>query len=144
MVDRTLTYRQKSLYASLAVEILLCIPYFFLNRTNNSLDRLIGLILSIAALQLMLRSIVRICSRNQIIDERDRLAELRGFRAGYLALKWLMIIGIAALWPQAHVGAFIVNSRLLALHFLNLFLSFMLIASMVRITTQILAYKRSL
>ena len=79
----SLSYREKSLYASLAVELLVYGPYFFLHQ-QNSVNKVAGMIIAIIVLQMILQSVIAALTRNRITDERDRLIELRGYRAGYL------------------------------------------------------------
>ena len=99
----SLSYREKSLYASLAAELLVYGPYFFLHQ-QNSVNKVAGMIIAIIVLQIILQSIIAALTRNRITDERDRLIELRGYRAGYLTLASLMVIGLGMLWFHATVG----------------------------------------
>ena len=78
----SLSYREKSLYASLVAELLVYGPYFFLHQ-QNSVNKVAGMIVAIIVLQVILQSIIAALTRNRITDERDRLIELRGYRAGY-------------------------------------------------------------
>jgi hypothetical protein len=98
-----LSYREKTLYASLAAEIVVFGPYFFLHQ-QNSVNNVAGMIVSIIVLQIILQSVIAAVTRNRVTDERDRLIELRGYRAGYLALVSLMVIGLGMLWFHAAVG----------------------------------------
>src|ERR1035438_10022874 len=87
----SLSYREKSLYASLATELLVYGPYFFLHQ-QISVSRVAGMIIAIIVLQIILQSIIAALTRNRITDERDRLIELRGYRAGYLTIASLMVV----------------------------------------------------
>src|SRR5580704_10875936 len=99
----SLSYREKSLYASLVAELLAYGPYFFLHQ-QNSVNKVAGMIIAIIVLQIILQSIIAASTRNRITDERDRLIELRGYRAGYLTIVSLMVLGLGMLWFQATVS----------------------------------------
>src|ERR1700678_1634726 len=118
----SLSYRESALSAALVVEIMVYGPYFFFHR-QNSLNKVAGMIVAIIVLQIILQSIIAAFSRNRITDERDRLIELRGYRAGYLTFVSLMVLGLGMLWFHAAVGHLRLDSRMLGLHFLNVFLA---------------------
>lgn len=139
----SLSYREKSLYASLAAEILVYGPYFFLHR-QNSVNKVAGMIIAIIVLQMILQSIIAIVTRNRVTDERDRLIELRGYRAGYLTIASLMVLGLGMLWFHASVGHLRLDNRMMGLHFLNVFLGMLVIADITKTATQIVAYRRAL
>src|SRR5215469_12449283 len=98
-----LSYREKSLYTSLAAELLVYGPYFFLHQ-QNSVNKVAGMIVGIIALQAVLQLAIAIWTRNRVTDERDRLIELRGYRAGYLTIAALMVVGLGMLWFHATIG----------------------------------------
>ena len=139
----SLSYREKSLYASLVAELLVYGPYFFLHQ-QNSVNKVAGMIIAIIVLQIILQSIIAALTRNRITDERDRLIELRGYRAGYLTLASLMVIGLGMLWFHATVGHFQFDSRMVGLHFLSVFFGMLVIADITKTATQIVAYRRPL
>ena len=139
----SLSYREKSLYASLATELLVYGPYFFLHQ-QNSVNKVAGMIIAIIVLQIILQSIIAALTRNRITDERDRLIELRGYRAGYLTLASLMVLGLGMLWLHATVGHFQFDSRMVGLHFLSVFFGMLVIADITKTATQIVAYRRTL
>src|SRR5690242_15943426 len=87
----SLSYREKTLYASLAAELAVYGPYFFLHR-QNSVNKVAGVIIAIIVLQIILQSVIAAVTRNRLTDERDRLIELRGYRAGYFTLASLMVL----------------------------------------------------
>lgn len=87
-----LSYREKSLYASLVAEIVVYGPYFFFHQ-QNSVNKVAGMIVGIIALQAVLQLIITLWTRSRTTDERDRLIELRGYRAGYLTIATLMVVG---------------------------------------------------
>jgi hypothetical protein len=139
----SLSYREKSLYASLAAEIFVYGPYFLLHR-QNSVNNVAGMIIAIIVLQIILQSVIAASTRNRVTDERDRLIELRGYRAGYLTLASLMVIGLGLLWFHATVGHLQLESRMIGLHFLNVFFGMLVLADITKTATQIVSYRRAL
>ena len=139
----SLSYQEKSLYGSLAAELLVYGPYFFLHR-QNSLNNVAGMIVAIIVLQLTLQSLIAAFTRNRITDERDRIIQLRGYRAGYLTIATLMVLGLGALWLHSTVGDLHLDGRMWALHFLSVFFGILVIADIVKTVAQILAYRRPL
>ena len=139
----SLSYREKSLYASLVAELVVYGPYFFLHR-ENSVNRVAGMIVSIIVLQIILQSLIAALTRNRITDERDRLIELKGYRAGYLVLASLMVIGLALLWFHATAGHLELDSRLVGLHFLSVFFGMLILADITKTAAQIVAYRKAL
>jgi len=139
----TLSYREKSLYASLIAEILVYGSYFFLHR-QNSINKVAGMIVAIIALQIVLQLIIALVTRNRVTDERDRLIELRGYRAGYLTVCGLMVLGLALLWFHAEAGNINLESHRVGLHFLSAFFSILVIADITKTAAQIVSYRRAL
>jgi len=141
----SLSYGEKSLYASLAAELLVYGPYFFLQQhQRNSVSQFAGMIIAIIVLQIILQSIIAASTRNRVTDERDRLIELKGYRAGYLTLVSLMVVGLGMLWLHAAVGDLPPDNRMMGLHFLSIFFSMLVIADITKTATQIVAYRRAL
>jgi hypothetical protein len=139
----SLSYREKSLYASLAAELIVYGPYFFLHR-QNSVNKVAGMIFAIIVLQIILQSVIAAVTRNRITDERDRLIELRGYRAGYLTIVSLMVLGLGMLWFHLAIGRFQLDSRRVGLHFLSVFFGMLVVADITKTATQIVAYRRAL
>jgi hypothetical protein len=139
----SLSYREKSLYASLAAEIIVYGPYFLMHQ-KNSVNSVAGVIIAIIVLQIILQSVIAASTRNRMTDERDRLIELRGYRAGYLTLASLMVIGLGLLWFHATVGHLQLDSRMIGLHFLNVFFGMLVVADITKTATQIVSYRRAL
>ncbi len=139
----SLSYREKSLYASLVTELLVYGPYFFLHR-QNSVNKVAGMIIAIIVLQIILQSVIAALTRNRITDERDRLIELRGYRAGYLTIASLMVLGLGMLWFHATVGHLHLESRMVGLHFLSVFFGMLVIADITKTATQIVSYRKAL
>lgn len=138
-----LSYREKSLYASLAIELFVYGPYFFLHQ-QNSVNKVAGMIIGIILLQVILQSVIAAVTRNRVTDERDRLIELRGYRAGYLTIVSLMVAGLGMLWFHTTVGHLRLDSRMVGLHFLSAFFGMLVIADITKTATQIVAYRGAL
>jgi hypothetical protein len=139
----SLSYREKSLYASLAAELFVYGPYFFLHQ-QNSVNKVAGMIIGIVVLQTILQSVIAALTRNRVTDERDRLIELRGYRAGYLTFASLMVVGLGMLWFHATVGHLRLDNRMVGLHFLSVFFGMLVIADVMKTASQIVAYRRAL
>jgi len=139
----SLSYREKTLYASLAAELVVYGSYFFLHG-QNSVNQVAGMIVAIIVLQIILQSVIAVLTRNRVTDERDRLIELRGYRAGYLALASLMVIGLGMLWFHATVGHLRLDSGMVGLHFLSVFFGMLVVADITKTATQIVVYRKTL
>ncbi len=139
----SLSYREKTLYASLAVELLVYGPYFFLHR-ENSVNKVAGMIIAIIVLQALLQGVIALVTRNRVTDERDRLIELRGYRAGYLTIATLMVAGLCMLWFHAAAGRLPIESRMMGLHFLSVFFGMLVVADITKTLTQIVSYRKAL
>jgi hypothetical protein len=139
----SLSYREKTLYASLAAELLVYGSYFFLHR-ENSVDKVAGMIVAVILSQVILQLVIAALTRNRITDERDRLIELRGYRAGYLVIASLMVIGLGMLWFHATMGHLRMDNRMMGLHFLSVFFGMLVIADITKTATQVVAYRRAL
>lgn len=140
---KSLSYREKTVYASLAAELVVYGPYFFLHQPN-SVNNVAGMIIAIFVLQIILQSVIAVLTRNRIIDERDRLIELRGYRAGYIALASLMVIGLGMLWFHATVSHLQLDSRMVGFHVLSVFFGMLVVADITKTVTQILVYRNVL
>jgi hypothetical protein len=138
-----LSYREKSLYASLIAEVIVYGPYFFLHG-HDSVDKVAGMIVGIVVLQIILQSAIAAFTRNRITDERDRLIELRGYRVGYFTFASLMLLGLALLWFHASIGRLHLDSARMGLHFLSVFFGMLVLADITKTVTQIVAYRRAL
>lgn len=138
-----LSYREKSLYASLVAEIVVYGPYFFFHQ-QNSVNKVAGMIVGIIALQAVLQLIIALWTRSRTTDERDRLIELRGYRAGYLTIATLMVVGLGMLWFHATLGHHQLDNGKIGLHFLSVFFGMLVIADIVKTAAQIVAYRRAL
>jgi hypothetical protein len=137
------SYREKSLYASLLTEVCVYGPYFFLHQ-HNSVNKVAGMIIAIIVLQAIFQSVIAAFTRNRITDERDRLIELRGYRAGYLTVASLMVLGLGMLWFHATVGHLSLDNPMIGLHFLSVFFGMLVVADITKTATQIVAYRRAI
>jgi hypothetical protein len=138
-----LSYREKTLYASLAAELVVYGSYFFMHR-QNSVNKVAGMIVGIIILQICLQSTIAALTRNRVTDERDQLIELRGYRAGYLTLASLMVCGLGMLWFHATFGHIHLDSRMIGLHFLSVFFGMLVVADIIKTATQIVTYRIAL
>jgi Ca2+/Na+ antiporter len=140
-----LSYQERTLWGSLVAELVVYLPYFFFHH-QNSVGKVAGMIFAIIALQIVLQAIIAVITRQRIRDERDRLIQLRGYRAGYLTFVSLMLLGLAMLWlhANAHGGDLPANGHMMALHFLNVFYGILVISDIVKTVAQIVAYRRGL
>ena len=141
----SLSYQEKSLWGSLAAELLVYGSYFFLQlHQPNTVNWVAGMITAIIVLQIVLQSLIAAFTRNRTRDERDQLILLRGYRVGYLTLASLMVLGLGMLWFHTTVGDFPVHNQKIGLHFLNVFFGMLVIADIVKTATQIVSYRRAL
>jgi hypothetical protein len=122
----------------------LCVRPLFLPAPATSVNKVAGMIIAIIVLQMILQSVIAVLTRNRVTDERDRLIELRGYRAGYLTIASLMVLGLGLLWFHATVGHLRLDSRMVGLHFLSVFFGMLVIADITKTATQIVAYRRAL
>lgn len=139
----TLSYREKSLYASLIAELIVYGPYLFLHQ-QNSINKVAGVIVAIIIIQVAVQLIIALFSRNRVTDERDRLIELRGYRAGYITIATLMVLGLGMLWFHAAHLHMNIEEHMVGLHFLNVFFGMLIISDITKTATQIVSYRRAL
>ena len=139
----SLSYREKSLYASLIAELIVYGPYF-IHHHQQGINIVAGMIAGIIVLQIIAQSAIAAFTRNRVTDERDRLIELRGYRAGYITIASLMVLGLGMLWFHAAAGHMHVDGRSMGIHFLNVFFAMLVIADVTKTVTQIVAYRRPL
>lgn len=139
----TLSYQEKSLYGTLAADLLVYIPYFvYLMHHDNSLSRIVGTIILLIVAQIILQAVIAIASRHRITDERDRQIAGLGYRNAYFALVGMILTGMGALWVHTVYGP--LNPNHMGLHFLSVFLGMVVISEIVKIVTQLVAYRRSI
>ena len=143
----SLSYQERSLWGSLVAELVVYLPYFFWHfhvSQQNSVNWIAGTIFSIIVLQIIVQSIIAAATRHRITDERDKLIQLRGYRAGYLTWVTLMVFGLGMLWMHSLAGRFPIHEGFVGLHFLNVFFGMLVISDIVKTVTQIVAYRRGL
>ena len=139
----TLSYQEKLLYGTLAADLLVYIPYcVYVMSHPTTLTHIVGTILLLIIAHIVLQSIIAISSRNRITDERDRQVAGLGYRNAYFALVSMILVGMGMLW--VHSGDGVLNPNHMGLHFLSVFLGMVVISELVKITTQLVAYQRSI
>jgi len=139
----TLSYQEKSLYGTLAADLLVYVPYFvYILHHPNTLTRIVGTILLLIVAHIILQTIIAIASRSRITDERDRQIAGLGYRNAYFALVSMILLGMGLLWVHAVMGS--LNPNHMGLHFLSVFLGMVVLSEIVKIATQLIAYRRSI
>ncbi len=139
----TLSYQEKLLYGTLAADLLVYIPYVvYVMHHPTTLTHIVGTILLLIVAQILLQSIIAISSRNRITDERDRQVAGLGYRNAYFALVGMILVGMGMLWVHAVKG--LINPNHMGLHFLRVFLGMVVISELVKIVTQLSAYRGSI
>jgi hypothetical protein len=139
----TLSYQEKSLYGTLAADLLVYIPYFiYVLHHPTTLTHIVGTILLLIVAQIILQSAIAISSRNRITDERDRHVAGLGYRNAYFALVSMILVGMGLLWVHNVRG--LINPNHMGLHFLSVFFGMVVISELVKIGTQLVAYRRSI
>lgn len=139
----TLSYQEKLLYGTLAADLLVYIPYVvYVLHHPTTLSRIVGTILLLIVAQILLQSLLAISSRNRITDERDRKAAGIGYRNAYFALVSMIVIGMGFLWVHTVTG--LINPNHMGLHFLSVFFGMVVLSELVKIITQLFAYRRQI
>ena len=139
----SLSYQEKSLYGELLADLAVFVPYFLLIRDGRpSMGVIAGAITILILAQIILQSILAIATRNRLKDERDRLIRLRGYRAGYLTVVTVMVLGMGMLWVHSALGQ--LNPGHMALHFLSVFFAVLIFAELAKTIAQLIAYRRPL
>lgn len=138
-----LSYREKTLYASLLAELLLYGSFLVLHG-QGTLNQVVGIIAAIILARIVVQLVIAGLTRNRTTDERDKLIELRGYRTGYVTLAFLMVLGLGMLWFHATVGHLTLDNHRMGLHFLNVFFGMLVISDITRTIAQILSYRRAL
>jgi hypothetical protein len=139
----SLSYREKTLYASLTAELALYVTFLVVHG-QGTLNQVAGLILTIVVAQIAVHLLTAAVNRNRTTDERDQLIELRGYRAGYVTLALLMVLGLGLLWFHARAGRLPLHNPWIGMHFLNVFFGMLVISDIVKTVTQIASYRRAL
>jgi hypothetical protein len=139
----TLSYQERSLYGTLAADLLVYVPYLiYVVHHPTTLTHIVGTILLLIMAQIVLQSLIAIASRRRITDERDRQIAGLGYRNAYFALVGMILVGMGMLWVHAVMG--LVNPNHMGLHFLSVFLGMVVLSELVKIVSQLVAYRRSI
>ena len=139
----TLSYQEKSLYGTLAVDLLVYIPYvLYVLHHPTTLTHIVGTTLLLIVAQILLQSTIAIASRNRLTDERDRQVAGLGYRNAYFALVSMILVGTGMLWLHTVMGT--LNPNHMGLHFLSVFFGMVVLSELVKIISQLLAYRRPL
>lgn len=140
----TLSYQEKSLYGILAADLLVYIPYLiYVAHHPTTLAHIVGTIFLLIVAHIVLQTIIALATRNRITDERDRLIAGRGYRNAYIVLVCMILFGMFLLWLHT-VNGMTLNANHMGLHFLSVFLGMVVISEIVKIVTQLIAYRRSI
>lgn len=137
----SMTYQERSLYGILLADVAVYVPYLRMDSHSNSLSRIAGTIVLLIVVQVVLQIVIAAVTRNRVQDERDQLISLKGYRAGYQAFVSMVVIGLGALWMHQALGQ--INPAKMAIHFLSVMFGLLVVADVVRVVTQIIAYRRS-
>jgi len=139
----TFSYQEKSLYGTLLADLLVYVPYIvYVMHHPTTLTHIVGTIILLIVAQIILQSIIAIASRNRITDERDRQIAGLGYRIAYFSLVGMILAGMGMLWVHAVRG--LINPNHMGLHFLSVFLGMVVISELIKIVTQLVAYRRSI
>lgn len=135
----SLSYQEKSLYGTLVADLVVYIPYFAFVADHATLNRIVGTVTTLIVVQIVLQSIIAISSRSRLTDERDRVVEARGYRAGYFALVTGILSAMTLLWMHSISG--LVNPNHATIHFINVLFAALVLAEVVKIVTQLVSYR---
>jgi hypothetical protein len=136
-----LTYEERSLYGMLFADLVVYIPYVSQSAHTNSLGRIAGTLFLLIVVQIVLQIIIAAATRNRLQDERDQLIRLRGYRAGYIAFVSCVVISLGILWMHTLLGPLPLPR--MATHFLSVMFGMLIVADVVRIVPQLIAYRRA-
>jgi hypothetical protein len=138
----SLSYQEKSLYGELLADLVVFVPYFVLLHTERpTVGMIAGAVVLLIVLNVLLQTGIAVATRNRLKDERDRLIRLKGYRAGYVTVVSLMVLGMAALWTHSMLGQ--IDPSRMALHFLSVFFAVLMLAEVVKTVAQLSAYRRA-
>ena len=133
-------YQERLLYGNLFADLLVYIPYAVHAAHSNSLGLIASHLFLLIVVQIVVVLIIAAATRNRTQDERDMLIRLRGYRAGYVTFVSCVVVGLGLLWMHAALGG--INPNKMAIHFLSVMFGMLVIADIVRVTTQLIAYRR--
>ena len=137
----SVSYQERVLYGTLAADLLVYVPYLaYVMHHPTTLTKIAGTIVLLIVAQIILQSLVAMFSRHRTTDERDRQVAGLGYRNAYFALVGMILTGMGLLW--AHAASGLINPNHMGLHFLSVFLGLVVISELVKIVTQLVAYRR--
>jgi len=136
-----LTYQEKSLWGLLVVDVAVYSLYLFYSPEPNSLGHIAGALFALIVGSIITQTAIAVRANNHLQDERDELIRLRGYRAGYNAYVSFVVIGLGILWMHALIGH--LHTERMAIHFLGVMFGMLVLADVVRIATQLIAYRRA-
>ena len=147
-----MSFREKSAWASLAVMLIVFVPYFthvfrLFQRDELGMGTVIGEFIGAVVFQVVLMIVVHIilaiCSRQDPKDERDRAIESKSFKIGYYVLVSACFGGIPFILLPIFASHPELALRLTALPFLSqvLLLCFV-VAEAAKYITQVVCYRR--
>jgi hypothetical protein len=133
----SLSYREKALYASLAVELLVFVPYFTREALHpgRSLAPLFGRVMVFLVGVVAMEVLVAVSTRHRQVDERDRVINARSCKLAYVALIVCVSAMIGVLGSQEMVRTTVVINDLMASVF---------VAYAVQVVVQLVMYRRTM
>lgn len=121
--------------------MLVYVPYtVYVMHHPTTLTHIVGTIILLIVAHIVLQTIIAIASRHRITDERDRKIAGLGYRNDYVALVSMILLGMGMLWLHTVNG--MMNPNHMGLHFLSVFLGMVVISELVKIVSQLVAYRR--
>jgi hypothetical protein len=139
-----LSYQEKSLYGTLVAELAVFVPYLVYEATHfATFSRLVETVFVLIVSQIVLQAAIAIATRNRLKDERDRIVELLGYKAGYFTLVGGVLFGLAALWAHVAAGRLYGDMNRLGSHFISVVFCLVMFAELVKTFVQLRAYRRA-
>lgn len=131
------SYRERALYASLLVELLIFVPYFVgvVRHPVESLAPLFVRVVLFLAAVVVLEIVVAVTTRHRQVDERDKLINWRSSKVAYAALIVCLSGMIALADGHASVASGVLINELMGAVF---------VAYAVQVVTMLVMYRRSM
>lgn len=131
------SYRERALYASLLVELLIFVPYFVgvVRHPAESLTPLFVRVVLFLAAVVVLEIVVAVTTRHRQVDERDKLINWRSSKVAYAALIVCLSGMIALADGHASVASGVLINELMGAVF---------VAYAVQVVTMLVMYRRSM
>lgn len=137
-----LTYQENLLWGLLIVDVAVYSLYLFYFPEPNSIGHIAAAMYTLIFGSMITQSMITARTRNHVQDERDELIRLRGYRAGYNAFVCFVVIGLGILWMDTRIGH--LQTERMAIHVLSVMFGMLVLADVVRIVTQLIAYRRAI